>query len=139
MPDEAMAEVHIAGGLVGFPTAERFTLVEWGGDGSPFSLMQPVDEQGPEFVVVPPTMFFPDYEPEVDDDSAERLGLSSADDALVLVIVTLGDTAKYATANLLGPLVMNRHTYEGAQVVLATDAWTTREPLFAAPSGSHVG
>jgi flagellar assembly factor FliW len=139
MPEDAIAEVHIAGGLVGFPTAERFVLVEWGGDGSPFSLMRPVDGKGPEFVVVPPTMFFPDYEPEVDDDSAERLGLASADDALVLVIVTLGDTAKDATANLLGPLVMNRHTRQAAQVVLATDAWTTREPLFAATSGSHVG
>ncbi len=71
-----------------------------------------------EFVVTHPGLFFPDYEPEIDDDTADRLELKSADDALLLVIVTVADPVADSTANLLGPIVVNRHTRAAAQAVL---------------------
>ena len=123
------AELIFDTGLPGFPDAHRFTLVRWGDEDSPFSLMRSLDHQDLEFVVVPPMVFFPDYEPELDDTTAARLDLERAEDAIVLVMVTLGERAADATANLLGPIVVNRHTRRAAQAVLANARYEVRTPL----------
>jgi flagellar assembly factor FliW len=106
--------------------------VWWGEDDGPFSIMTCVDDPKLEFLVVPPHAFFPDYVFELDDDTAERLGIESVDDAIVLAIVTVGDRPTGATANLLAPIVVNRHTREAAQVVLTADDQPLRAPLFGA-------
>ena len=116
--EPALPELHFAAGLPGFPDARRFALVRWGDEGNPFSLLRSLDEPDLAFVVVPPGLFFPDYAPELDDDSAERLDLDDPDDALVLVVVTLGERPADATANLTAPVVINQRNREAAQVVL---------------------
>jgi len=110
-------ELHFVAGLPGFDAVHRFNLVRWG-DAGFFAVMKGIEDPAAEFVVVPPSLFFPHYAPEIDDAVAERLALESADDVLLLVVVTLGDRAEDATANLLAPIVVNRHTREAAQVVL---------------------
>jgi flagellar assembly factor FliW len=122
-------ELHFAAGLPGFPDHRRFTLVWWGDEDGPFSILVSLDEPTVEFLVVPPAMFFPDYEPEIDDDVAERLGLETAEDALLLVIVTVGDDPAAATANLLGPIIVNRHTRDAIQAVLVEGDHPLRAPL----------
>jgi flagellar assembly factor FliW len=115
-----MPQLTFAGGLAGFADHERFALVEVEG-GSPLFRLCSLDVPGPEFVVAPPALFFPDYAPEIDDTSAARLGLDDPDDALLLVILTLGARASDATANLLAPIVLNRQDGRAAQVVLSGD------------------
>jgi flagellar assembly factor FliW len=110
--------IEMAAGLPGFPDARRFMLVEWGEEGSPFSLLRSLDHEALEFLVAAPVVLFPDYAPEIDDASADTLGLTTAEDALVLVIVTIGESAETATANLLAPIVVNIKTRMGAQIVL---------------------
>lgn len=128
--EETLPEMHFATGLPGFPDVHRFVLVPWGEQDSPFSILRALDGEL-EFLVVPPAAFFPEYEPEIDDDNAAELGLGTADDAIVLVIVTVPERVHDATANLLGPLVINRHTRQGRQVVLS-EQWSTRQPLVGA-------
>lgn len=137
-PDDIgdVPEVHFLNGLPGFPDARRFVLVPWGADGGPFSLMRSLDATA-EFLVAMPGTFFSDYAPEVDDDTAAELAIGGADDALVLVIINVPDRAENATANLLGPLVINRHTRSGAQAVLS-ERWSTREPLFPPVLAGHL-
>ena len=126
------AELLFPAGLPGFPDARRFVLVRWGGDDSPFSLLRCVEDPDLEFVVAHPLEFFPDYAPEVDDDTVARLGLQEADDALVLVIVTIPEHVRAATANLAGPVVVNRHTRQAVQAVLAGGEYDLRAPLVPA-------
>ncbi len=128
---DAIATVELPSGLVGLPEAQRFSLTRWGGEDSPYALMRALDAEGLEFVVVPPAVFFPDYEPEVDDELVEHLELHSADDAVVLVIVTVADPVDRSTVNLLGPIVINRHTHRAAQAVLSPDEHDARRPLVA--------
>jgi flagellar assembly factor FliW len=113
-------------GLVGFPEARRFVLVESGGGA--FEL-QSADEASPDFVVVAPAPFFSDYAPLLDDVSVSRLDLRDADEALVLLVVTLGQRPEDATANLLAPLVVNQRTRHAAQIVLNGQDFPLRAPL----------
>ncbi len=128
---EAPKVISIEAGLPGFPAAHHFVLVRWGGDDSPFSLLRCIDIEGLEFVVVPPEIFFPSYRAELDEEDADRLRLDQADDALILVILTLGDAPEDTTANLMGPIVINRHTLQAAQVVLAGAGHEVRAPVAA--------
>jgi flagellar assembly factor FliW len=123
------SELYLDAGLPGFPGAHRFRLMPWGGEPGPFSLLLCLDDEDLAFVVAPPDVFFPDYLPEVDRSTAHRLGIASPADAAVYVIVTLGPTPAQATANLLGPLVVNRRTLFAAQIVLEGSRWDVRTPL----------
>ena len=126
LPD-TRAELAVTGGLAGFPSSERY-LLDQVVDGGPLYRLVSMDEEGLEFVVAAPALFFPDYAPEVDDASVQRLGLTGEQDALVLVVLTLGRTAADATANLMAPLVVNRRSGSAAQVIVE-GTYPLRAPL----------
>jgi flagellar assembly factor FliW len=81
------------------------------------------------FVVVSPFIYYPDYEFELDDQTAERLGIAAPDDVQVLCIITLHDRPEEATANLLGPIVVNVRNGEACQTVLPHTIYSVRSPL----------
>jgi len=122
-----LLELAMVGGLAGFSTAERYALVEVSST-SPFFRLCSLDQPGLDFLVVPPAVFFPDYAPEIDDASAARLGLSDADDALLLLVVTVGEDPASATANLMAPIVIHARTRQAAQVIVE-GTWPLRAPL----------
>lgn len=115
--------------MPGFPTARRWTLEPWGGEDSPLTIMCSEDVADLEFVVVPPGVFFPDYTAELDDATVRALGIESAEDVVLLVILTLGDSPQTTTANLLGPIVINSRTNRAAQAILHQPGLSTKVPL----------
>ena len=121
-------QLTVGGGLVGFPDSERYVLVEVA-DAWPLSRLVSLDEPGLEFIVVPPGVFFPDYAPLVDEAAAHRLGLDEdGHGGRLLVVLTLGDTAADATANLMAPIVVNQRDGRAAQVLVEDDQ-PLRAPL----------
>jgi flagellar assembly factor FliW len=124
--------LRFAAGLPGFAGAHRFALVESFGPESPFAMLRSIDDPDLAFVVAHPTPFFPGYAIDLDDAEVDGLGLRRAEDAIVLLIVTLGETLEDSTANLLGPIVVNRGTGEAMQVVLPAGGTATKTPLLAA-------
>lgn len=129
-------ELVFASGLPGFPGERRFALVRWGAFEGPYSLMVDLDDPDVRFLVMPPYVFFPDYVVDLDDAIAAKVHLERPEDCLLLVIVTLGQRPEDATANLLGPIVVNLQTREGVQAVLAESGHSTRAPLAASTSAA---
>jgi flagellar assembly factor FliW len=135
-------EVAMPFGLVGFPDHKRMELV-YLPEQLPFLWMR---LQGPSplnFVVIEPGNIMNDYEPELFDEDAAALGLTSPEDALVLNIVCVEpDRALEATVNLIGPVIINRRTRVGKQVVLANHGrFSAHYPLLektAAPSAAQA-
>ena len=128
-PETDLVEIHFAAGLPGFPHARRYLLAPWGSDDSPFMMMSSKEDSDVGFVVVAPWVFYPEYEFELDVATAERLGMSDPEDAVVVCVVTLADRAEDATVNLLGPIVINRVTREACQAVLSSSGYEVRAPL----------
>ena len=81
---------------------------------------------------MPPWVFYPEYDFELDTGTAERLALTAAEDAVVFAVVTLRERPEDSTLNLLGPIVVNRHSHEAAQVVLPSAGYSVRAPLAVA-------
>jgi flagellar assembly factor FliW len=118
--------------LPGFPFARRFVLVRLDDDGVLFALTS-VDDEDLRFLVVPPAPFFPDYAPEIDEESLTALGATPADigDLVVMVVVTAGDTVEASTANLMAPIVVHLPTLRAVQVVLGGSGLQVRSPLLS--------
>ncbi|HKB91217.1 MAG TPA: flagellar assembly protein FliW [Opitutaceae bacterium] len=123
--------IRLPNGLIGFPQHKKIELF-YQAEQLPFIWMK---LHGPEpltFVVIEPAGLIADYEPELFDEDAYFLGLTSAEDAALLNIVTLAGQAPYmtATVNLAGPIVINRRKGIAKQVVLANySRYSAHHPL----------
>jgi flagellar assembly factor FliW len=136
-------EIQLVRPLPGFPDLSRYVLVRLGGpeegdldggaeDGDDgdfeptmYELLS-IEDPAVRFLVAVPTAFFPDYEFDLDEVACSELGLTDAQEALVLVLLTIGDDAASTTANLLAPVVINARTRSAAQVILSGSEWPVR-------------
>jgi flagellar assembly factor FliW len=117
-------------GLLGFPDAKRFAMIDSHGEGIYFWL-QSIDDPALAFLSVVPWAFFPDYDINLPPAEQDALGLEEASDAIVLCLLTVQREHRMVTANLLGPLVVNSLNRVGRQVVLADSGYPVRAPLVA--------
>lgn len=122
-------ELRFASGIVGFPEHRRGEIFHLA-DQLPFQWLRLHGPSPLHFVVIDPCGIIPDYAPELFDDDAAALGIASGADALVFNIVTVRDDPSKATVNLVGPVIVNRHTGAARQVVVANHAlYSARRPL----------
>ncbi|MGA3217479.1 MAG: flagellar assembly protein FliW [Acidimicrobiales bacterium] len=131
--DQDHAELHFAAGVPGFPLAKSFTVKPWGTEPSPFLVLECHEVVGLRFVAVRPAVFFPGYEPRFAPEVFPAVDAGGPDDVLVLVILTLHGTAEKSTANLLGPLVINKATGQAVQAVLSGSGHSPAAPIVSRP------
>jgi flagellar assembly factor FliW len=114
-------------GLFGFESCRDFVILD--ADRQPFYWLQSLEVQELAFILVNPFLFRPDYELDISDNELEDIGISSPDKALVFSIVTIPADGGPMTANLQGPLVINRERRVGKQAVLADSRWKTKHNI----------
>jgi len=120
--------IHLPLGLLGFEAIKKYVLLSPPED-EPFHWLQMLHDLNLAFLVLSPFEVVPDYEMNLGDEDARFLELSSAKDALVYNIVKLR-TGGTSTMNLKGPIVLNRRTLVGKQVVLTNAAdYSLNHPL----------
>jgi len=118
--------IHLPAGLLGFETIKRFLLVQ---AEEPFFWFKAENDPSLVFCVLSPFQVIPGYAPDIPMEDARALGIECPDDVLLLNIVTLhGDGA--ATVNLKGPIVINRFSRMGKQVVIRNSCeYSVQHPL----------
>lgn len=124
-----LAELTFASGLPGFPDVRTFELSTLGDEFLPFARLRSTSHPGVGFTVVAPGLLYPNYSIEIDDEDQEALGVSSPDDVVTMVMVTVPRPPGEPSANLLGPLVVNRFTGAAAQLVQHRSSYRVAEPL----------
>jgi flagellar assembly factor FliW len=107
-------------GLIGFKDYTRAELL-YVPDHLPFLWLKLLRGAEPvHFIVIEPGGLVPDYTPELFDADAAALELNDPSEAMLLNIVTLRQQNPLdATINLIGPVVVNRRTRIGRQLVIA--------------------
>lgn len=125
-------EFTLPAGLIGFPDANRLELI-YSPEELPLMWLRSVDDPALNFIVVEPRGLLPDYVFEIGDEDAVQLGLEDPEDTLVLNIVNFrAERPEASTVNLIGPIVVNRRTCAGRQIVIGNYAdYSARHPLFA--------
>jgi flagellar assembly factor FliW len=114
-------------GLFGFEELRDFVLLD--ATQQPFLWLQSVERVEVAFVLIDPKFFRPDYTPDVDPAELEEIGIADSDDMLVFTIVTIPPAAGRMTANLQGPLILNRNTHVARQSISANPHWGVRHGI----------
>lgn len=131
-PDPSVANtLNLPQGLIGFADYRRAELL-YLPEHLPFLWMKVSGASSSvNFVVIEPAGIVSDYEIELFDLDAASLELSDPSEAMILNIVTLHPkSALSATVNLVGPIVANRRTRVGRQLIIANNAsYSARHPL----------
>jgi len=113
-------------GLFGFETVRDYVLID--AERQPFYWLQSLEAEHIAFITINPFLFRPDYELDIDDDQLKEIGITKAGDVLVFSIVTIPPDGPM-TANLQGPLIINRETRIGKQGILTDPRWKTKHDI----------
>ena len=120
--------IKLPSGLVGFPDLVSYVLLDHDKE-SPFKWLQSLDDGAIAFVLINPLLFKPDYTVEVSESEVGELDLTSEEDAIISVIITMPSNPQNMTANLKAPLIFNLKNRTGKQIVLNSSDYTTRHNI----------
>ena len=116
-------------GLLGFESLHDYALLD--AEQAPFYWLQSLEVVEIAFVLIEPRVFRPDYSPGVALEELAEIGILKPEDALVFAIVTIPEDPRQMTANLQGPLILNRETRTGRQCISSDPRWQVRHPILA--------
>jgi flagellar assembly factor FliW len=114
-------------GLFGFEKIKDYLLLD--AERQPFYWLQSTDVEQIAFVLVNPFLFRPDYEVNISNEELAEIGINAPEKALIFSIVTIPPDGSPMTANLQGPLIINRDTRMGKQAVLSDSRWKTKHDI----------
>ena len=116
-------------GFYGFEHYTSFALLD--SEQPPFFWMQSIEDKNLAFIVIDPFLFRPDYELDIDDNTLSKIDAKSPENILVFALVTIPVDGKPITANLQGPLVINKENKKGLQVIVSGEKWKTKHDIVA--------
>jgi len=122
-------KIHFPSGLLGFESFKDYAILD--AERQPFYWLQSLDVEQVAFVLINPFLFRPDYEMNIDNEEMLRIGINDPAKALIFSIVTIPADESPMTANLQGPLVINRESRVGFQAVLTDSRWRTKHDILA--------
>jgi flagellar assembly factor FliW len=119
--------IHLPAGLLGFESIKRYLLTRT--EDGPFYWLQAENDSSLSFLVISPFDVEPDYAPDIPNEDVRSLGIECPDDVLLFNIVTLRPNG-VSTVNLKGPIVINRFSRIGKQVIIGNSSeYSVQHPL----------
>ncbi|MBD3419445.1 MAG: flagellar assembly protein FliW [Chitinivibrionales bacterium] len=115
-------------GIPGFENNKQFILLQVP-DLNPFEWLACIDGSQLRFVVVNPMLFMPEYAPDVKKEQLAELEIDNPEDVLLYSVVTIKENPAESTANLVGPIVINKTKNIAKQVIIEDDRYSTQEPI----------
>lgn len=132
-PDGTPREIVFGEGLIGCEDWKHFVLLQSDEPG-PVALLQSLDDPDVGFLVASPDEIVDGYGFEASTAERQAIGLEALGDALVLCTLIVRQDPMVVTANLLGPLLINRANGLGVQLVLSGSEYSTHQVIASAAS-----
>lgn len=117
-------------GLPGFEDEKKFIIILNGDRDNPFHWLQSTQTPELSFVILNPFEIFPDYDVLIPETAINKLEIEDREDVAIYTIVVIPEDIKRMTANLLGPIVVNKEKRLAKQVILEEDKYSTKELIF---------
>jgi flagellar assembly factor FliW len=127
--------INLSQGFYGFGQYHSFALID--AEQKPFIWIQSTEKPELAFLSIDPFLFRPDYEIDIEDSLLAPLKIASPSDVLVFALITIPTDGGPITANLQGPLIINRENNEGLQAILTDPRWQTKHDLLAESSAGR--
>ena len=121
--------IDIPQGLYGFEGLHEFILMD--ARQRPFYWLQSLEVREVAFVLIDPKILRADYDADIDPLDLDGLGLTGPDDEryLEFAIVTIPGDRQDMTANLQGPIIINRETRQAGQCISRNESWHVRHNI----------
>lgn len=98
--------INFPKGVLGFSQLTRYVILERK-EFTPFKWLQSLEDPNVTFVILDPLKLFPNFKLEINEKELEELNYTNSRDLVTYVIITVPPDASLASADLLGPLVIN--------------------------------
>lgn len=121
--------IDVTQGFYGFNQFNSFALID--ATQKPFIWIQSLEKADLAFLAIDPFLIRPDYEINIDDALLSPLDIASVTDVLVFVLITIPTDGTPITANLQGPLIINKVNNRAMQAILTDPRWQTKHDLVA--------
>ncbi len=113
--------LHFPEGIIGFEGISDYFLID--SKEGPFYWLQSSQHAELAFLLINPRLFLEDYKLQVRNEEIQLLKPEAEDDLLDFAIVTVPEDPDKISANLMGPVVVNRRTRVGMQVISENDSY----------------
>ena len=120
--------ISFPSGIPGFEATRQFVIVSIP-EYAPFEWLVCIDGIPLRFAIINPLLFDPTYEPKMAREQLSDLAVEKPEDILIYSIVTVKENPLDSTANLVGPLIINRVRRLGKQIIIDDERYTTQEPI----------
>ncbi len=115
-------------GIPGFEDKTRFTLIS-NDENQVFTWLQSLDDGDLAFVLLDVGAIMPEYDPKIDTNTLSDIG-DINNNLLIYNIVVIPEDTENMTVNLKAPIVINKDTKKGKQVIATNDEYTIRHYIF---------
>ncbi|WP_049041670.1 flagellar assembly protein FliW [Clostridium sporogenes] len=121
--------IYFQKGIPGFEELKKFIIFPVK-DNDVFSVFHSIKKEDMGIIVTSPFNIEKEYEIQLEEEQIANLKLQDEKDTLVLNTVTLNSDINKITANLRAPIVINIKEKIGEQIIINSDKYKVKHPLF---------
>jgi len=115
-------------GLPGFEDLRKFVVFPLK-DNDSFSVIHSIEEDL-GIILISPFMVKENYEFKLKENIVEELKIKEPNEVMVYTTVTLNSNIEKITTNLKAPIVINRFSKLGKQIIIDNESYKIKEPIF---------
>lgn len=120
--------IYFKNGLPGFEDLKKFISFPIK-ENELFSVLHSIEDEEIGIVTVSPFEVDKEYKFKLEDEVINDLKISSPDDIIVAVTVTLHSKVENITVNMRAPIIININENLGEQIILDNDSYSIKHPL----------
>ena len=124
--------VDMLGGLIGFETLKKFTLINEDSEDDKKGVMwlQSVEDEDIALPTMDPTIVNSSYSPTIPEAILKGLGDFDKDEYLVLVTLTVPKKIEDMSVNLKAPIIFDVNTLRACQVIIDDEECPVKYPIY---------
>jgi len=124
---EEQQVIDFPNGILGFEDHGQFAFLD--AHQKPFYWLQSLVDPQVAFILIKPSFFCDNYAPGIPLEELTDIGAENWEDVIVFAIVTIPEHTNIMTANLQGPIYLNKKSRKGKQYISPKDEYRTRHNI----------
>lgn len=125
-------KIFFPDGLFGFEEVKNYFLLD--SKEGPFYWLQSAEHPDLAFVLIDPRVFKENYTLNLQDEDYKAIEAGEGD-VLDFTIVTVPEDPKKISANLMGPIIINRKSRKARQAISENDEYTVKHYIMEEMKG----
>lgn len=115
-------------GLLGLEEFKNY-VIEDVPDNEMVKILRSVDDSDISLAIISPFDVEEDYEVDIPNETVDNLKITEEKEVELYTTITLNSDIKKTTTNLRAPIVINKETLLGEQIILSSEKYRIKHPI----------